>query len=72
MWPSGMCRVRPEAEVSALSPAALIEAADLIERRLVKTASGFTIPAKDLTDYQRGIVYAIRQVQALLRQEAAR
>ena len=48
---------------------ALTAAADLIERRLVQTTA---FRDKPTTDYQRGIHFALREAQALLRQEAGR
>ena len=47
----------------------LTAAADLIERRLVQTTAFGATPT---TDYQRGIHVALREAQALLRQEAGR
>ena len=48
---------------------ALTAAADLIERRLVQTTAFGSTPT---TDYQRGILTALRAAQELLRQEAGR
>lgn len=48
-------------------------AADLIERRLVKTTGFYGQPlSKPLNDYQRGILYALRECQALMREQATR
>ena len=51
---------------------ALTEAADLIERRLVQTTGFGRTPADTWSDYQRGIHFALREAQALLREEAGR
>lgn len=48
----------------------LLEVSDLIEQRLVKTAAYARLPLEQLTDFQRGLSVAIREVQQLLREEA--
>lgn len=48
----------------------MLDAAALIERRLVQTSSCVGIPDDRLNDYQRGIMVALRACQDLLREEA--
>jgi len=52
--------------------ATLLDAAELIERRLIRTTGFANRTDVEISQYQLGIRVALRECQALLREEATR